>query len=189
MDCDRVQRFIKQITSMSDENLSIIINNSVIKEFKKGEQLLIEGDVSDEYYFVECGFLRTYYNKGGVEINTSFTFEGNVTTNLKSLKAGVHSEFVIVAGEKSLIRIFERKRLFELSISNLEIMLFTRRVITRLLIESEEHGNWFRIFTPTERYQYIQKNYPQILQRISISHLASYLGVSRETLTRIRRKK
>ena len=142
-----------------------------------------------DYYFVEEGYLRSCYNKDGTEINLRFTFEGEVTTNFKSLKTEIPSEFIIEAGEKTIVRVFDRKTLFELSVNNPEIMLFTRRVVTCLLIESEEHGNWFKIFTPLERYRYIQNNKPWILQRVSISHLASYLGVTRETLTRIRRKK
>lgn len=183
-----LQKFIEQITSMSDENLTLLIHNTATKEIKRGDRLLAEGDFCNEYYFVEKGYLRTYCHRDGVEINTRFTFEGEVTTNFKSMKADMPSDFFIEAGEKSIVRVFERKKLFDLCLNNPEIMLFTRRVLTRLLIESEEHANWFKIFTPLERYQYIQKNNPQILQRISLSHLASYLGVTRETLTRIRRK-
>ena len=185
----KLKEFIRQLTSMSDENFSTLLRNADVRELKKGEKLLREGDVSDKYYFVEKGYLRSYYNKDGTEINIRFTFEAEVTTNFKSLKTEMPSEFIIEAGEKSTVIIFERRKLFELSTDNQEIMLFTRRVVTRLLMEAEEHGNWFKIFTPIERYRYIQNNKPWILQRISLSHLASYLGVTRETLTRIRRKK
>ncbi len=186
---DKLAEFTKQIASMSDENLSTLVRNSETRELKKGDKLLMEGNVSDEYYFVEKGYLRSYYNKDGAEINIRFTFEGEVTTNFKSLKTKIPSEFIIEAGEKSIVSILDRKTLFELSLNNQEIMLFTRRVMTRLVMEAEEYGNWFKIFTPSERYRYIQDNKPWILRRISISQLSSYLGVTRETLTRIRRKK
>jgi CRP-like cAMP-binding protein len=69
------------------------------------------------------------------------------------------------------------------------IALFVRRLAIRLLLASEEHSNLFKLYTPTERYRYIEKNKPELLQRISLSQIASYLGVTRETLSRIRRKK
>ena len=50
------------------------------------------------------------------------------------------------------------------------------------------HSNSFKLMNPEERYQYLLGNQPHYLQRIPLTHLASYLGMSRETLTRIRKK-
>jgi hypothetical protein len=58
-----------------------------------------------------------------------------------------------------------------------------------MLLASEAHSDLFKIYTPTERYRYIEKNNPKLLQRISLSQMASYLGIARETLSRIRAKK
>ena len=66
---------------------------------------------------------------------------------------------------------------------------FFRRLALNMLVASEEHSDMFKISTPTERYRYIEKNNPQLLQRISLSQIATYLGVTRETLSRIRGKK
>jgi CRP-like cAMP-binding protein len=68
-------------------------------------------------------------------------------------------------------------------------MLFSRRLLSRLLVDTSVHNNLLRIYSPAERYQYIEKNNPQLLQRVSLSHMASYLGMTRRTLTRIRGKK
>jgi len=46
----------------------------------------------------------------------------------------------------------------------------------------------FKMYTPTERYRYIEKNNPRLLQRVSLTQIASYLGIARETLSRIRAK-
>jgi CRP-like cAMP-binding protein len=66
---------------------------------------------------------------------------------------------------------------------------FIRRTIIQMLLASETRGNLLKIYSPAERYQYIEQKIPHILQRVSLSHLASFLGVSRETLSRIRAKK
>jgi len=58
-----------------------------------------------------------------------------------------------------------------------------------MLLIAEEHINFYKMYTPTERYHYIEKNNPQLLQRVSLSQMASYLGVTRETLSRIRAKR
>jgi CRP-like cAMP-binding protein len=116
----------------------------------------------------------------------NFTFEGNYTTNLKSIYSQQPSEFTIEAGECTVVWIFDFSERFQLDDM---IVLFIRRVIAFMLIAAEEQSNFYKIYTPTERYHYIEKNNPQLLQRISLSQLASYLGVTRETLSRIRAKK
>jgi CRP-like cAMP-binding protein len=69
------------------------------------------------------------------------------------------------------------------------ISKFFRRLAIHQLLDSEAHSNLFKIYTPTERYRYIEQHKPELLQRIPLSQLASYLGVKRETLSRIRAKK
>ena len=72
--------------------------------------------------------------------------------------------------------------------SSLPVSQFVRRLAIRILLASEEHGNLFKMYTPTERYRYIEKNNPRLLQRVSLTQIASYLGIARETLSRIRAK-
>jgi CRP-like cAMP-binding protein len=57
-----------------------------------------------------------------------------------------------------------------------------------MYFKEEEHANTFKLLSPEERYLHLLKNQPHYLQRIPITYLASYLGMSRETLTRIRKK-
>jgi CRP-like cAMP-binding protein len=62
------------------------------------------------------------------------------------------------------------------------------RFFQQLYLEEEAHSNTFKLLSPEERYQYVLEHKPNYLQRIPLVHLASYLGMSRETLTRIRKK-
>lgn len=141
------------------------------------------------FYFVESGHLRTYYNKDGVEINIHFHLEGSITSDHKNAKAGIPSQFTIEAGEKSEIWVLDRNTLAELYHTHSEIRPFGKRLVIQLLLDLSIHSNLFRIYSPTERYQYIETHNPELLQRISLSNLASYLGMNRRTLTRIRKKK
>jgi CRP-like cAMP-binding protein len=168
------------------DKLFEIANN---RQYKKGEFILRQGQICKTIMFVEDGYLRTFIDKDGTEINTDFTFEGNFTTNLKSLRSSSLAETSIQAGENSTIYEFDKDRLLELYKVSAEIESFGRKLLEQLLIAQEDHTNLFKIYSPTERYQYLQANKPEILQRISLSQLASYLGVARETLTRIRKKK
>ena len=138
---------------------------------------------------MEKGYLRTYMDKDGLDINTDFTFENNFITNLKSLRSSLPSETTIQAGEASIVYEFDKDVLSELYKASPEIESFGRKLVEQLLIMQEEHTNLFKLFTPTGRYNYLLLNKPQIIQRVSISQLSSYLGIARETLSRIRKKR
>jgi CRP-like cAMP-binding protein len=166
-----------------------LVNMAERRELKKGERLLEAGQICTDFYLVEKGHLRTCYNKEGVLINIRFTLEGAFTSNLQSGKKNqVPSAYSIEAGEKTIVWLLSRRALVELCKESKEMLLFSRRLVTRLLVEVEEHSSMFKIYTPTERYHYLEKNNPQLLQRVSLSQLASYLGITRETLSRIRSK-
>jgi CRP-like cAMP-binding protein len=132
--------------------------------------------------------LRVFTNKDGKEINTDFVFENNFTTNLKSLRLAIPSDTTIQAGELSTIYEFDKNILLSLYKESPEIESFGRKLLEQLLIAQEEHIHLFKIFKPEERYRYLQTNNPEILQRVSLSQISSYLGVARETLSRIRKK-
>lgn len=62
------------------------------------------------------------------------------------------------------------------------------RFFQHLFLEKDKHAAIFKLFSPEERYNYLVTNYPEYIQRIPLKYLASYLGTSRETLNRIRKK-
>jgi len=190
MDHNVFQTSVKQVSQrITDEDISLLVSCVVSKELKQGEPLLKEGEVCRAFYLVEKGYLRTHYNKDGVRINLNFTLEGNFTTNIKSFKTHELSEFTIEAGEDTSVSIFDLDVIAKEFNSHPQIILFIRRLAMHLLLAAEEHSKLFKMYTPTERYRYIEKNNPALLQRISLSQIASYLGVTRETLSRIRAKK
>jgi len=184
-----LHEYINQISKLSDEDLALLLSCVTKQQLKKGELLLNEGEVCRSFYLVKKGYLRTYYNKNGTTINLNFTFEGGFTSNLKSFKSKQPSEVIIKAGEPASVWIFQTDLISQQFRQHTQLSNFIRRLAIRLLLASEEHSSLFKMYTPAERYHYIEKNRAQLLQRISLSQLASYLGVTRETLSRIRAKK
>jgi len=190
MDEQTLEAYIKKVSKgIADEDIPLLASFAQSRTLKKGEALLKEGELCHEFYLVEKGYLRTYYNKDGEAINLNFTFEGDFTANLKSIKSKQLSSFTIEAGEETIIWVFNVDAITAQYNLHSQVVLFVRRLAVHILLASEEHGNLFKIYTPTERYRYIEKNNPQLLQRVSLSQIASYLGVTRETLSRIRNKK
>jgi CRP-like cAMP-binding protein len=188
MESELLRTAINKITEMPDEDLALLDTCISRRELKRGSMVLEEGEVCRSFYFVEKGYLRTWYNKDGISINLNFTFEGGFASNLKSFKSRLPSEFTIEAGENTIVYVFEWNLIREQVDDRPHILSFIRRLAVRLLLASEEHSELFKIYTPAERYHFIEKHHPRLLQRVSLSQIASYIGISRETLSRIRAK-
>lgn len=190
MDTTNLRTNIQRISrNMPETDIPLIMGCAECRELQKGEILVKEGDICRSFFLVENGYLRTWYNKDGETINLNFTFEGEYTTNLKSLNTREPSAYTIEAGEDTVIWIFNLNTIVQELKSPPEMILFIRRLSVHILLAAEEHSNLFKLFTPTERYLYIEKNKPDLLQRISLTQIASYLGVTRETISRIRAKR
>ena len=179
---------ITELTEISVSGIDKLFEIANQRQFTKGDIILRQGQICQTIMFVEKGYLRTFIDKEGKEINTEFTFEGNFTTNLKSLRTSSASDTSIQSGEITTIFEFDKNKLLDLYKVSAEIESFGRKLLEQLLIAREDHINLFKIYSPTERYQYLQTNKPEMLQRISLSQLSSYLGIARETLSRIRKK-
>lgn len=180
---------ITNLTEIAQSSLDKLFEATSKRQLSKDEIILKQGQICKNIVFVEKGYLRTIIDKHGININTDFTFENNFTTNLKSLRSSIPSDTTIQAGEPTTIYEFDKDKLLELYKISPEIESFGRKLLEQLLIAQEEHTNLFKIYSPSERYQYLQTNKPDILQRINLSQLASYLCIARETLSRIRKNK
>lgn len=184
-----LQEKIASLAQISTSSLDMLIEIAQERQLSKGEIFLRQGQVCKKIVFVTKGYLRTFFTKDGIDINTDFTFENNFTTNLKSLRSSTPSETTIQAGETTSIYEFDKDMLLNLYKVSPEIESFGRNLLEQLLIAYDEHTSLFKIYSPIERYQYLLQNKPELLQRISLSQLASYLGIARETLSRIRKRK
>ncbi|MBS1525720.1 MAG: Crp/Fnr family transcriptional regulator [Bacteroidetes bacterium] len=188
MDYDILKMAINDIVLLPEDDFCLLSTQLVRKELKRREPLLMQGNVCRSFFFVESGYLCTWYNKDGIRINQSFTFEGGFTSVIKSLRGHTPSELTIEAGEKSIVWIIKLDALSDKVLSHPLLARFVKKVALRLLLSAESHNNLLKLHAPSDRYLYIVQNEPELLQRISLSQIASYLGIARETLSRIRTK-
>ncbi|WP_240155004.1 Crp/Fnr family transcriptional regulator [Chitinophaga sp. Cy-1792] len=157
--------------------------------YKKNDFLLKAGEVCKSLYFIEKGACRSFYDMDGIEKNTGFFFEGQIVTNITSLGNGDKSAYSIIVTEPTTAICFDRDKLFEISNGNKEIELLGRLCIRRFASIQEEFSKLFQLYSAEERLIYLENHHPEILQRVSLSQLASFLGVARETLSRIRKRR
>jgi CRP-like cAMP-binding protein len=183
-----LKTYIQNLTNFSDESWTILIDCFTEQKFKKGNKLLKENEVCSSIFFISLGLCKSSYNKDGKEINTAFYFENDFATNIKSLTSGTKSEYEITACENLIALKFDKAKLLDAYKKSQEIEAFGRKLLEIIVSKQEEHSNSFKLLTPQERYENLILTQPNFLQRISLTQAASYLGISRETLSRIRGK-
>ena len=179
---------MESFAPISDADFLLIANTLHEKQFDKGEVLLKEGQVCKHYYFILSGCIRRFGLENGREINVKFYFEDDLVSDFVSFRNEKPSQFYFVALEDTDVYCAAKAEavpIFQAS-SSLHFLLF--RIFQDLFFKEEEHSNSFKLLSPEERYQFLMDNKPEYLQRIPLIYLASYLGISRETLTRIRKK-
>lgn len=183
---ESLKTFIKQLQAFSEESWGYLQPCLSQWHYRRNEYLLKEGAVCNEVFFIESGFCKTWFNQDGKEINTGFNFENEFATSLRSLVSGTKSEFNIQACEPLSVIRFDKTELLKAYKKSHEIESFGRKVLELLNLQQEEHANSFRLLTPRERYEQLITRHPDFAQRVSLTQMASYLGISRETLSRLR---
>lgn len=168
---------------------AIIANSEVIKVTKK-VKLLNAGERSNTIYFILKGAARIFYlDKDGKETNTWFLFENELLISVYSFYTGKPSfEYIETLEDCTLIAV-KKDRLDELYLKYLEFNFSGRKLTEFYHMRNEIQANELRMFSAKERYHKLLKRTPQLFQRVSLGHIASYLGVTQETLSRIRKQK
>ena len=182
-------KFIRSLTSFSDESWELLQPALAKKKFKKNEFLLRQGQTCNSLFYIDSGYCKSYYEIDGVVKNTGFFFENDIATNINSFGSGQKSEFNIVACEQLTSVVFDKDKLFDAAKQASEIETLGRNCIRLFAAKQEEFSNLFKLYSAQERLEYLETKYPEILQRVSLSQLSSFLGVARETLSRIRKRR
>jgi CRP-like cAMP-binding protein len=175
--------------SLTEEQHEWIYSKSVVKKLRKRQYLLQEGDIWKNHAFVTMGLVRTYsVDEKGLEHVIAFAMENWWTGDRESLLSGQPSRFNIDAIEDSEIVLIEKHK-FETICS--EIPAFNDMVnciIDRSFVASQKRIH-DAISTPVEeKYANFIQRYPSFAARVPQNMIASYLGITRETLSRIRHK-
>lgn len=181
--------YIHSLTEFSESSWQALLPALTKIQVAKNAFLLQEGEVCHSLFFIDKGYCRSFYVKNGEEKNTGFYFENEIATNIHSFGSGKKSAYALQACEPLVAIVFDKQKLFEASKMAPEIETLGKLCLRLTASKLEQHADLFKLLTPAERYEYIEENYPELLQRVSLTHLSSYLGIARETLSRIRKRR
>jgi len=167
--------------------------NAVKDTFKeivlaKNDFLVSHGKRCRHLYFLQQGALRGYYSLEGKEITHWFGFENDFVTSFHSFITGQPAVENIQLLQGSILWSISRENLDSLLDRFPEIERLVRIVYENYYIRLEERFINSQFKSAAERYQNLLQQAPYIVERVPLGYIASYLGISQETLSRIRRR-
>ena len=181
------ERYIKTQAILSDEDIKLFRDTAIEKTMRRKDFLLQEGDICRHKAFVCKGFLRTYRtDENGSEHIMQFSPENNWTTDPESLEHVTPSCYNIAALENSEVVMWTKKDFNYLFDHIPELKTYSAKLIARNLSRTRQRVFTALSATAGEKYDEFIRMYPGIITRVPLHMVASFLGVSRETLSRIR---
>lgn len=180
--------FMHGIRPISAPLKTVLEQKLEIIELPKKTLLLKEGQACNHIHVVLSGILRMYYIKDAEEICSRFIDESLMAISVKSFYTGTPGYEYIETLEPCVLARIHRDDL-ELIYQQFDEFNYIARVITeQYFVKSEERLYLLRKQSAEERYRYFLDKYPHLIQRVPLMYIASYLGLSIETLSRIRKK-
>ncbi len=179
----RITAFLTTLPPACVADLTGAISGQVVK---RGDFLIRQDDVCRYSFTIESGIVRKFYLKDGVEVTTEFGFAGDLLVAFESYAhQSPSTEFIQALTDCTVQRLshadFQRLKIVHPPLLELDLLL-----TEYYAIQLEERLNHLQFRSARERYDRLMSRHPQLIQHIPITHLASYLGITLETLSRIR---
>jgi CRP/FNR family transcriptional regulator, anaerobic regulatory protein len=182
------KEFLKNVSFLTDEDCLLFEPFLGTKTVKAKDYFLIEGKICAEIGFINKGCFRTYYLSDGKEINTHFAFENEFVTDYDSFLQEKPSRYFIQALEDAEIVTFNLPALLNAYTQSQNWERFGRMVAEQSYKLTTRRVESFLFMDGEQRYLDLLKNQPHIMERIPLYHIASYIGLERESLSRLRKK-
>jgi len=150
--------------------------------------LLQEGQISKNMFFIERGCLRTWINSDGKEITTQFFFEGDSVSSIESFRTNQPSLYSIESIEPCILQTISQKDFQHILENSPQLKMKLEDHLFRRLFQSQQFLYSFLKNNPQKRYEELIENNPHIVKRVPQHYIASYLGITSVSLSRIRNR-
>jgi CRP-like cAMP-binding protein len=188
MSKSELQKTLKSFfPNLGEESLDAFMKHASYLKSTKGTKLISEGKRHRYFYLILKGSVKSYYSKESREVCTWFAFKNEVIGTITTYEGLPSKETIELLEDSELIK-FNIEKIKELTHTDLSISHLMNGIIIEHTLYLEERLYQLQFMTSKKRYKVLYKSTPEIFQEVSLTDIASYLGVTRETLSRIRSK-
>ena len=188
MSKSELQKILKSFfPNLEEESLDAFIKHASYLKSTKGTKLISEGKRHRYFYLILKGGVKSYYSKESREVCTWFAFKNEVIGTITTYEGLPSKETIELLEDSELIK-FNIEKIKELTLTDLSISHLMNGIIIEHTLYLEERLYQLQFMTSKKRYKVLYESTPEIFQEVSLTDIASYLGVTRETLSRIRSK-
>ncbi|MBR9918595.1 Crp/Fnr family transcriptional regulator [bacterium] len=185
---EQLKTFLSGFPELSKEAVNKLTEMIPVVSFKKGSIILEEGDVPQECYHVLKGLVREFRTIDGDEKTTEFYDESKATISSSNYSNQTPSEFSLECMEDCLL-IAGNMEIDEAHYKEFpELIEITRNMLESDLNNAKSMHSKFILSSPKERYLHLMETRPGLLNRVPLYQIASYLGMTAESLSRIRKR-
>lgn len=179
-------QYFKNYNSLSKEAEQAIAEISNIVTIKKNKDLQSIGHTCKTIYFINKGIARIYYFKDGIDITERFFFEKSIIARVESLFTGKPSRKAIQILEDAEIVAINANELFKLYDTFPKIERLFRKIFEAAYVETVNRIEGIQFHSAEERYNALASEAPNVLMSVPLKYVASYLGITQVSLSRIR---
>jgi CRP-like cAMP-binding protein len=177
--------FISKYVSLTEDEKNAIAPLDIFRSVKKGTTLLKEGQISKDSYFILKGCIRTYYVLEGEEKTTAFYTEMEVLTP-SCVISKTPSEYYISCIEDTILTVSNSDMEVEINTKFPKFENLCRILSEELLAKQQMDFDEFKTSSPEQRYLNLLEKRPDLVQRVPQHQLASFLGITPQSLSRLR---
>lgn len=182
-------KYLAKFTTLSAEEQKAIVDEIVVREYPRRTVLLRQGDVPDKCYFVLKGCVRQYsVDEDGRETTSNFYTEEQAVTVFNRHRRDLASEFSFECLEDSVLVVGDLVVEKDMYVKHAQLESMTRRMIEEMFGRMQDDFAAFVSSTPEERFKALLRNRPGLIERVPQHQLASCLGMTPESLSRIKKR-
>ena len=182
------KKWLTNVSFLTEKDCSLFEPYLKTKTYKAKEYFLSEGEICHDIGFINKGCFRKYYLSNGKEINTHFAFDQEFVTDYDSFLQEKPSRYFIQALENTEIVTFHLEALQAAYNQSQNWERFGRMIAEQSYKLTTQRVESFMFLNGEERYLELLKTQPHIFEKIPLYHIASYLNLERESLSRLRKK-
>lgn len=179
-------QYLRRYNALAPEAEAAITSICAIVNLEKNEELQPIGHTCKTIYFINKGLARIYYYKDGIDITECFAFENSIIARVESLFTGKPSRKAIQVLEPTEVVAINAGQLFKLYDHFPEIERLFRKIFEAAYVETINRIEGIQFHTAEERYRALLNEAPNMLMRVPLKYVASYLGITQVSLSRIR---